>query len=726
MLADAQSMGLKDRSPALLAQLSSGLILGLSTVIYAVSYAALMFSGKLSPYVAYGLTITLITAAAGGLYGLFSEEPSFVNGPDSNTSSVLAGMMVALSATPLPGAQSLHAAVALLLVASVSTALTYLLIVRFGAARLVRFIPFQVMAGFLASTGWLMSSGALNIIAGTPLTLDGLASLVERPVRAELAVGIALMLALGWLARRFNAAIVFPVFIVAASVVVNVVTRYACPASPMCAPDLWFFQPFDRLEWLPPWRLQTNSAITAELLALAPSFVALAFVATLTVLLSLSSLELTYKRDFKLEPALRLHGRMTLVTALLGGYMGVISIGRSQMCRQTGGGRWTGLVISCVCLAVLFGMGQLMAWIPKAALGALVLYLGVGMLKQWLWDLRHDLGKLDMLQVVAILVCVIVFGYVVGFLAGLLAACLFFVFHYSHLPYIRLDTTLAAVRSSVIRDVGDQQYLSAAGTSCRVGRFEGFIFFGVANSIYEWYRNADADQFPVLLLDFAHAKGIDQSAISVLQKIVRNEASHHKRLILALNADIEPMFAQVAGVSGAERPVVTHSFDAALEVAEEILLELRESGMPATARSSTSSLKFLGSVDDEQAFAQFLQEVHLDQGDRLFEEGQASDETYFVESGRLEVVKSGLHHTIRLAKVVAGSMIGEMALYSGRPRTASVVAVEAAMLRVLTRDGWDRMQAQRPDLARRFDRHVILTLANTVSRTSIALSQQDA
>ena len=726
MLADAQSMGLKDGSPALLAQLSSGLILGLSTVIYAVSYAALMFSGKLSPYVAYGLTITLITAAAGGLYGLFAEEPSFVNGPDSNTSSVLAGMMVALAATPLPGLQALHAAVALLLVASVSTALTYLLIEHFGAARLVRFIPFQVMAGFLASTGWLMSSGALNIIAGTPLTLEGLASLVERPARPELVVGVLLMIALHWLARRFSAALVFPVFIVAASIAVNVVTRLVCPASPLCAADLWFFQPFEQLQWLPPWRLQADGATLRELLALVPSFVALAFVATLTVLLSLSSLELTYKRDFKLEPALRLHGRMTLVTALLGGYMGVISIGRSQMCRQTGGGRWTGLVISAVCLAVLFGLGWVMAWIPKAALGALVLYLGVGMLRQWLWDLRHDLSKVDMLQVVSILVCVIVFGYVVGFLAGLLAACIFFVVNYSHLPYIRLDTTLASVRSSVIRDVGDQQYLSAAGPTCRVGRFEGFIFFGVANSIYEWYRAAAPDQFPVLLLDFSHAKGIDQSAVSVLQKIVRNEASHHKRLILALNSEIEPMFAQVATQSDAERPVVTHSFDAALEVAEEILLELRDSRTPAGERSRTSSLKFLDSLEDQQAFAAFLHEVHLHQGDTLFEEGQASDETYFVESGRLEVVKTGLHHTpIRLAKVVAGSMIGEMALYSGRPRTASVIAVDAVMLRVLTQVGWNRMQAERPDLARRFDRHVILTLANTVSRTSAALSQQE-
>ena len=53
---------------ALAQQLSSGLILGLIQVIFAVSYAALMFSGRLASFMAYAMTVTLITAAAGGLY----------------------------------------------------------------------------------------------------------------------------------------------------------------------------------------------------------------------------------------------------------------------------------------------------------------------------------------------------------------------------------------------------------------------------------------------------------------------------------------------------------------------------------------------------------------------------------------------------------------------------------------------------------------------------------
>jgi SulP family sulfate permease len=706
-------------------QLSSGLILGLIQVIFAVSYAALMFSGRLSPYMAYAMTVTLITAAAGGLYGLFSQEPTFVSGPESGTSSVLAGVMVALAAMPASGTPPLHAALAVLLVASLSTALTYLLIVRFGATRLVRFIPFQVMAGFLASTGWLMASGALNIIAGTPLSVDGLSALMEHPRRPELAVGLLLVAVLAMLIRRFGAALAIPLFVVATTLAVNLVVRQLCPASPSCSPERWFFPPFGHLEWLPPWQLQLDGVMGRELLRLLPSFFAVAFVGTLTVLLSLSSLELTYRSDFQLEPALRLHGRMTLLTAALGGYLCVISIGRSTMSHQTGGGRWSCLVIAGACLAVLFGFGGLMAWIPKVALGALVLWIGLDLLRQWLWDLRRELSRIDLAQVVAILVCVIVFGYVVGFLAGLLAACIFFVVNYSHLPYIRLDTTLATARSSVIRDVADQQYLSEAGAACRIGRFEGFIFFGVANSIYEWYRAAPQGRFPVLVLDFSHAKGIDQSAVAVLQKIVRNEAAHHQHLILALGDAIQPLFRPAASPQQGG-PAITRGFDEALERAEEMLLQRRAANAPTDGAAGTNPLKFLETAQDQRDFAAFLADVRLNPGDTLFEEGQACDDTYFVESGRLDVVKMGVHQVpVRLAKVVAGSMLGEIALYSGRPRGASVIAVEPALLRMLTREQWLRMKQDRPDLASRFDRHVILSLANTVGRVNATLSLQE-
>ncbi|QJW84945.1 cyclic nucleotide-binding domain-containing protein [Ramlibacter terrae] len=98
---------------------------------------------------------------------------------------------------------------------------------------------------------------------------------------------------------------------------------------------------------------------------------------------------------------------------------------------------------------------------------------------------------------------------------------------------------------------------------------------------------------------------------------------------------------------------------------------------------------------------------------------------YFVESGRLEVVKAGLRGAnLRLAKVAPGSLIGEIALYTGQPRSATLVATEPAVLLMLTREARARMQAEQPALAAQLDHQVVLGLAATLVRANAAFSLQ--
>ena len=700
-----------------LAQVSSGLILGLSSVIYAVSYAALMFSGPLAHFINYGIAICLVTAAVGALYGRFSEEPTLVSGPEANMSSVLAGILAStLAVGTARSAGTLNQALSILLFASVFTSVCFVLIEKFHLARLVRFVPFQVTAGFLASTGWLMSSGALNIVAGTPLTLQGLHALVDQPWRPELAAAVGLVAILALVHRVVAAAVAIPVFVVFVTVAVNVAVR-TCDAA-LCDPNIWFFRSFDNLHWFAPWDLRVDLALLGTLFELIPSFLALAFIGTLTILLSMNSLELTYGRDFRVESALRLHGRSNFVTIALGGYVGAVSIARSNLSRDTGGGPISGLVSAAVCVAVLLGLGSLLAWVPRAALGALLLYMGLNMLKQWLWDVRTSMRRSEWVQVFGILLCVVAFGYVIGFLAGLLAACIFFVVNYSRMPFIALDTTLAAVRSTVIRGPAEQARLAEQGDQCRVGRFKGFVFFGVASAIYDWYRAGDARGQKMVLLDFSQARGIDPSALAVLEKIVRQQTALQRHLVLVLDKSLSRRLAHGAS------PLVHlfEEFDPAAECAEELILAQGQAGPDA------GHAALLGADAPEgatQTFRSYLQPVQLEAGSYLFHEGQQTDEMYFVESGSLEVVKETPGgRALRLCKVRAGAILGEMAMYTGQPRSASALAVEPARLAMLTREARERLQAEHPAVAGLLDRQVVTGLASNLSRTNTLLRLQ--
>ncbi len=88
---------------------------------------------------------------------------------------------------------------------SVVLAAVFYGVARADLAGLVRYIPFPVMAGFLASTGWLMASGALNIIAGMPLS-RAWERFVADPLQPELCAGLGVAGALFFLAPRISKA----------------------------------------------------------------------------------------------------------------------------------------------------------------------------------------------------------------------------------------------------------------------------------------------------------------------------------------------------------------------------------------------------------------------------------------------------------------------------------------------------------------------------------------
>ncbi|HOX18166.1 MAG TPA: cyclic nucleotide-binding domain-containing protein, partial [Spirochaetales bacterium] len=81
-------------------------------------------------------------------------------------------------------------------------------------------------------------------------------------------------------------------------------------------------------------------------------------------------------------------------------------------------------------------------------------------------------------------------------------------------------------------------------------------------------------------------------------------------------------------------------------------------------------------------------------GTRVIAAGEAGVELYLVESGRLEVSRSGA----TLATLGSGDMVGEMALLSGETRTADVTALDETALLSLRKADFDRLLDANPEL----------------------------
>jgi SulP family sulfate permease len=560
-----------------------------------------------------------------------------------------------------------------------------------------------------------MASGALNIISGTPLTLSGLERLVADPVRPELGFGLAVVAALYLLAPRLSGAVLIPLVAVVATVLVNLFLASGICELRQCSPERWMFTALHDTAWIPPWRLDWGSLDLGLLVQSLPGMLVVAFVGILTIVLSLASLELSFEREFDLNRALKLHAVSAGAAALSGGFFGIISLSRTALNHQTRGGAIAGTIAAVMCLATLFGAGEAVGYIAKGALGGLILYLGLNMLKLWVWDQRKTSSTVELAQIVLILALTANYGFLVSFAAGVLIACMIFVVTYSRIPLANLTTDLSALASSVVRSEPEREILREHGDKTVVYRLSGYVFFGSASRIDAYFKDMDIDRLEGVVIDFSQVSGIDRSAIGVFQRILRryNTRPIEFYFVTSTRTKANLELLSLDPLAG-RRVSYFPALDYALESAEERIIAKR-----ARVAAENAGFEFLEDGAERRLFASYCEHRRVGKDEALCTEGDRSNEVFFVEAGSFDVIKaSDSGGNVRLAKLHPGSLAGELAFYTGEARTASIIAVMESSVYVLRRDALAEMRTRHPSLGTKFDHMVIRNIAGALARTN--------
>jgi putative oxidoreductase len=102
-------------------------------------------------------------------------------------------------------------------------------------------------------------------------------------------------------------------------------------------------------------------------------------------------------------------------------------------------------------------------------------------------------------------------------------------------------------------------------------------------------------------------------------------------------------------------------------------------------------------------------EVSVPAGARIVSQGEAPEFFYVVQAGRVRVFRETADRIqTNLTELGSGAYFGEVALVTGQPRSASVEALEDVKLIKVSKEEFDRLLDQNPQLAR----HIIQQLAN--------------
>jgi SulP family sulfate permease len=120
--------------------------------------------------------------------------------------------------------------------------------------------------------------------------------------------------------------------------------------------------------------------------------------------------------------------------------------------------------------------------------------------------------------------------------------------------------------------------------------------------------------------------------------------------------------------------------------------------------------------------ADSLRREELPEGTILLEQGAPPGDVFVLESGSLTVMTLTTAGTrVRLGTIRPGVVVGEIAMYTGVPRMADVMAATPVVVLRLTREALARMELEQPDVAAEVHRWLAETLAERLTDTQRAV-----
>jgi SulP family sulfate permease len=378
----------------------------------------------------------------------------------------------------------------------------------------------------------------------------------------------------------------------------------------------------------------------------------------------------------------------------------------TTLAHRSGTGRLVGIVAGFVCAVALILGGSFLSLVPRVVVGGLLLFLGLAFLVEWVYDAWFKLPRADYAIVVLILVVIGAFGFLQGVAVGLVMAVALFVIDYSRTEVVKHTFTVGSYRSNVDRDPQQLDVLQAHGDEVFILELQGFLFFGTANSLLERIRARalDGAESPLsfLVLDFRRVTGLDSSAVLAFIKVHRLSEGLGFTLLVTGLSDRTRGHLERGGFSEAALPGLNlfPDLDRAIQACEDWLLE-REAAVHEGRRPLATLLRDgLGLSVDIERLLPYLELVELPAGHDLIRQGEPSSDVYFLESGRLTAVLTrAAGDRVRLRTMAPGTVVGEVTMYLGTVRGASVVADQASRLYRLTAHTLEAMERHDPELA---------------------------
>jgi SulP family sulfate permease len=679
----------------------------------AIAFGVTIYSPLGGSYAAHGALAGILGATALGLIApALGGTSRLITAPCAPAAAVLSAFAI----ESLQHGASLESVLLMLTILGLMAGLLQLAFGAVGLGRLIKYMPYPVVSGYLSGVGLIIIFSQIPKFLGVPKGTQ-FGEMLSSPALWKwqgVVVGVVtVVVMLG--ACRITKAVPAAILGLGAGVLayfgLGLVDNslLALDGNPLIIGPLGGAGGGFTDAFVGRWQSIANlgGAELSMLIMPALTLAVLLSIDTLKTCLVLDTLTRT-RHDSNRE--LIGQGLGNIASAVIGGIPGAGQMGASLVNFSSGGySRYSGVIEGVLALAAFLILGALIAWVPVAALAAILIIVGVRMIDLTsLHFLKSRSTMLDFAVIAAVIGVALSFSLIAASGTGIILAVFLFIREQIGGTIVHRKSYGNQTFSKQVRMRNEMEILSRRGDQAVIFELQGSLFFGTTDQLYSALE-PELKTRTYIILDMRRVQSVDVTAAHMLEQVKDMLAESNGFLIfsqiprnLPSGRDMQQYFGQV-GLVRPESPVrVFDELDdavewvedrilagAALKHAEEQPLELHEIELFHGRKEET--LAALEACMEKRTFKA---------GEKIFVRDDSGDELFLIRRGevRIELPLDGAHNH-HIGTFGRGAFFGEMAFLDGAARSADAIAFTDTDLYVLSRLTFEKLADEHKKIA---------------------------
>jgi sulfate permease, SulP family len=502
-----------------------------------VGFGVTVYSAISPQYAVFGALAGILGATALGLIApTFGGTDRLISAPCAPAAAVLSAFAIEMVHQGTEPASI----VLLLTVMGMLTGLIQMFMGFMGVGRLIRYIPYTVVSGYLSGVGLIIVGSQIPHFLGASPDLPWW-KVLSQPDSWDprsLSVGGATVVA-AWLALRTTRAIPATIVGIAAGILAYVLLARSDPRMLTLANNPLVL---GALGATGEGYLQTITSRWTDMGELRLSQVAalLGSALTLAALLSIDTLKTCVVIDqmtrTRHEPNRELiaQGLANVVSSVAGGMPGAGTMGATMVNLSSGAKtRISGVIEGVLALVAALALSQFIAWVPVSTLAGILIVVGLRMIDtRPLGFLESRATVFDFAVVLAVVACALTVGLIAASVVGVGLSILLFVREQVGGTVVRHKTFVSQRSSTWYRPEDETRLITQEGDKAVIFELQGSLFFGTTYELYTLLE-PELTMRDYVILDLRRVQSVDITAANMLGNVRDMLRERGKRLLLS-------------------------------------------------------------------------------------------------------------------------------------------------------------------------------------------------